>query len=290
MIFNVIPVLLMFVSLAVIVTLVGRRLPEIAALKLDDIPEAHAAQKKRQLLVSRLEARTQEVAKKGWQKTAGWREKLLENIDVAYSRLQTMDRKYRRNDDKLTKVEVVRDVLSEADLARSLNEWRQAEQLYLDVVREDHRNLAAYIGLGHTYLGLEQLADAKESFAYAAKLGVSDSEVFASLAGVCDDLGQVEEAEIAYREAVRLSPDHSEYQLALGDLLFNHGDAGRAMLVFEELVQKEPANPRLLDRLIESAISSNNKKTATASLRKLKKVNQDNQKIADFEERIKHLN
>ena len=66
MVFDVLPVLLMFVSFAIIVVVVGRRLPQIAALNVEEMVEAQTATKKRQLLLERLEARVKTVIDAFW--------------------------------------------------------------------------------------------------------------------------------------------------------------------------------------------------------------------------------
>ena len=52
--FNTLPVLIIFLAVAVIIIIVVRRLPEITAINVDTIPEARAADVKRQLLIQRL--------------------------------------------------------------------------------------------------------------------------------------------------------------------------------------------------------------------------------------------
>lgn len=289
MVFDVIPVLLMFVSFATIVVIVGRRLPQIAALNVEEMVEAQTATKKRQLLLERLEARVKTLAIGAWGSTATVRQRAIETLSNTYEKLQRLDRRHRFAVSEQPTETVIRDMLVAADGAREEERWRDAEQLYLDVLRLDDHNRNAYIGLGYTYRGLDQLEESAGSFEFALRLQGEDLTSWVALADIYTELGRTDDAVRAYRRVVALQQDNSDYLIVLGDMLVQNGQMDSALQVFIDAVERESSNPRCLDRLIETAIACGQKKTAQMALRKLKKVNKDNQKIDEFDERIRAL-
>lgn len=289
MVFDVIPVLLMFTSFATIVVIIGRRLPQIAALNVEEMVEAQTATKKRQLLLERLEARMKTLAVGVWGSTATVRQRAAETLGETYDKLQRLDRRHRFAVAEQPAEVVVRDMLVAADAAREEERWRDAEQLYLDVLRLDDHNRNAYVGLGYTYRGLEQFEESAGSFEFALRLKGDDMPGWADLADIYTQLGRIDDAVRAYRHVVALDPTNSDYLIVMGDLLVQNGQLDAALQVFTDAVERESSNPRCLDRLIETAIACGQKKTAQMALRKLKKVNKDNQKIEEFDERIRAL-
>lgn len=289
MMFDVLPVLLMFVSFTTIIVVVGRRLPQIATLNVEEIVEAQTAIKKRQLLLERLEARVKTVAEGVWGSTAGVRQRAVEVLGDTYEKLQRLDRRHRFAVAEQPAEVVVRDMLVAADAAREESRWKDAEQLYLDVLRLDDHNRNAYIGLGYVYRGLSQLEESAGSFEFALRLNKDDLNSWVELAEIYTELGRSDDAIRAYRHLATLESDNSDYLIVLGDMLVQSGQNDEALQVFTQAVERESANPRCLDRLIETAIVCGQKKIAQNALRKLKKVNKDNQKIEEFDERIRGL-
>lgn len=289
MLFDVIPVLLLFVSLATIVLVVGRRLPEISSLKVEDLVEAQTANTKRQLLVQRLEERFKTIAKTSWSKTANLRQTAGEKVATTYDWLKQIERSARFSGKSNKSENNLPEILKAANSEFEGQKWNEAEQLYLDVLRYDERNRDAYVGLGLTYKALEQYEDAKESLMFALKLDKQDTSSWLALAEVQIELSDMAGAINSYRVLSDLKPEIMEYKIALGDLYMSTGESETALNIFEEVVKNEPSNPRGLDRLLEVAIVCKKKRLCQTTLRKLKKVNPENNKISDFEERINSL-
>ena len=58
------------------------------------------------------------------------------------------------------------------------------------------------------------------------------------------------------------------------------------MEVLKSAQEREPNNPKILDQLLELAISLGDKLLAGQTVRKLKEVNAENQKIVEYEKHI----
>lgn len=289
MLFDVVPVLLMFISLGAIVLIVGKRLPEITSLKVEDIASVQTATRKRQFLLEALEGRLNSLLSQVWANSDKTRSFLGEAISGIYNLLNQVERRGRFTTNKNKPKQTVLEILNAADKELEGKNWAEAEQLYLDVLRYDERNRAAYVGLGTVYKAQEQHEDAKESLMFALRLNKQDANSWLALAEVQVELGDIVGSIKSYETLIAEAPEVVEYKIALGDLLISQGEEQAALEVFQEVVQSEPANPRALDRLLEAAILCKKKRVAQTTLRKLKKNNPENNKIPDFEERVHNL-
>jgi tetratricopeptide (TPR) repeat protein len=288
MLFNILPVLLMFLSLGVIVLIVGRRLPEIASLKIEDIEAAQISTKKRQFLFTKLEERIRVLMSQSWESTGVARTQIKEGLNNIYSLIAQIERRGRFAS-STTQPKAIAEILNAAKVESENQKWSEAEQLYLDVLRYDERNQEAYAGLGLVYKALEQYEGAKESLMFAVRLNTQDINSWIALAEVQVESVDLQGAIESYKRAIELAPEIIEYKVALGDLLMSQGESETALEVFLSVVDREPANPRALDRLLEAAIICKKKRIAQSALRNLKKNNPENNKIADFEERIQNI-
>ncbi|PJE75998.1 hypothetical protein COV04_01490 [Candidatus Uhrbacteria bacterium CG10_big_fil_rev_8_21_14_0_10_48_11] len=297
MLFNVLPVIIIFLSVAIVVVIVGRRLPEISALDLNEIPEAVSAAGKRALLTRRLEERLRAVLSPQLQRLIPLKERTTEQFAAIYRRLMALEAHYRHAAVSSEIGEAVNQVqpseikalLIAAETAAAEGKNVEAERDYLEVIQLEHHNIAAYRGLANVYIGNENYTEARQSIEYALKLSPSDATLYAELAEIATKEGKPEDARRALEQAIVMAPESVPYRIELGDLLIELGETKSAASIFEEAVAIEPNNPRCLDRLVEVCILGGNKRLATSSLRQLKGVNPENQKLAEFAERISSM-
>lgn len=290
MLFDVLPVLLIFIAIVVIVAIVLRRLPDIATMNIETIAEAQSAATKRQLLVQRLERKLAALAKRGWEHTAKSRQSLKNRLTDSYQKLLEWEKKNRREEKPSAPVEdqTIESLLARAEQAREADE-DEAEKLYLETIRLDHRNAKAYYGLGLLYWAGEQYEEARQALEYALRLDKDNPEIYATMAKLAVDDGRLVDARESYEKAAILDPENTEYPIGLGDVAISLKDGESAVSAFEAAVALEPMNPRCLDRLLEASILVGNKRLATATLKQFAEVNPENKKLVDFESRVAAL-
>ncbi len=287
MLFDIIPVLLIFVAVVIIAAIVLRRLPDISTLKIETIAEAQTAAAKRQLLAQRLGRKITSAATALWQRTSSERATIGAKAQTYYNQLLEWEKKTKA----AKKVEVplgdraVTTLLADAERARG-QDRDEAEAMYLEVIRMDHRNAPAYYGLGLYYAAHNQREEAKQALAYAARIDKKNPEVFLALGRINTEAGHYSEALEAFAKAAALDPANIEYPIGVGDAAMATEDYEQAATAFEAAVALEPANPRCLDRLLEASILLGNKRLASATLKRLSEVNPENQKLLEFQKRI----
>lgn len=260
MLFNVLPVLLIFAAIAIIIIIIVRRLPEITAINTDTIPEARAAEVKRQLLVQRLDRKLRHGLKFAWESTTTWRSSVKEKTIVLYQQLCALEDRYRKTPGapageqpsvSLSPSDPAGQLVCRADQERKAGRWPEAEELYLEAIRLDHHCVDAYLGLGLLYRAQRQYREAMEALSYAKKL----------------------------REDITTT-------VAFGEACLEAGRAADACNAFEAAVKSEPLNEHYLDRLLEAAILLGKKRFAAEILEKLVGLNKDHPKLVEFKQRI----
>lgn len=260
MLFNVLPVLLIFAAVAVIIIIIVRRLPEITAINADTIPEARTAEIKRQLLVQRLERKLRHGLKAAWESTTTWRSSVKEKTAALYQKLSALEEHYRKAQgaavgeqptDSNAPSGPAGQLVNRADQERQAGRWAEAEQLYLEAISIDHHCVDAYLGLGLLYRAQRQYKEAVEALSYAKKL----------------------------REDITTT-------VVFGEACIEAGRPADALNAFQAAVKSEPSNEHYLVRLLEAAILLRKKQLATATLTQLTKLNSEYPKLVEFKQRI----
>lgn len=134
---------------------------------------------------------------------------------------------------------------------------KDAEKKFLEVIKLDPKNIEAYRGLGDLYINQKQYAEAKEIYNFLIKLN---------------------------SVSVNRKSDYY-FNLALVNKL--EGANGEAYNYALQALELVPNNPRYLDFIIDLSIIEGDKVGARKHLARLKEVNPENQKIANWEESLK---
>lgn len=256
----IVPLALLVIAIIVIVGISFRHYNEVAAVNPDTDPERLKRKRKQSMFAQRIERlgseRTQELGKnvvKAGRAGKNWVKRL-------YGKAQALERHYRRLQKETTNGvagtrEIRDDLLKEAEDLIGRKAFQAAEQRLIEFISLDAKNPDVYEMLGEVYEELRQYDQAKETFQYA--------------------LG--------------LAPEDASIHVHLGELAMRDGALEEAMDFFEKAVDIRPTNPKYLDFLIESSILAGDKIRALKGLDLLKNVNPENQKIEEFQARVREL-
>ncbi len=179
-----------------------------------------------------------------------------------YHRLVELEKHYRQTVQMrmlsgTKKVEFITKSLEEADALLEQEEYEKAEQKFIAILNLEKSHTRAYEGLGEVYWNLGHWKEAMETYRFL------------------------------FRRLKEKTP--VGYFHRWGESALELGNAPQAVEAFERALAAEPNQPRTLDLLAESAILGANVDVATAAVETLKAVNPENQKIPEFEEKIKEL-
>ena len=296
--FNLIPFILILLSLGVMIFIIVRKFPQLSLLDVDSIPEVKI-EKQKDVYLRR---RAQENVKK----TAEVTHKMLVPLVNTWKKLQLSFRKYvgkikntvleheqkKREASYETPEEKQLDIkasIGEAERLVEEENWERAEAKFIEAIRLDPKNEDAYLGLGSLYLEQEQYPEAEESLQFLYKINPENNRCLSKLAELYEEKGDKTQAVEFYQKSLLVDDSQSKLFIKIADLLLELNDKESALESVRQAVKAEPENPRYLDKMVEISVLCRNKKLADEAYQKLRMVNPENQKLADFKVRIDEL-
>jgi tetratricopeptide (TPR) repeat protein len=237
--------------------IIVRKFPQLSIIKVETVKSEREARTKKNILIKRLK-RIRGKWFVGLVKVLSPIGRLIKSRAIKiHDRALHLEKQYKEMQPKKEDVSGVKleTLMEEAEKLVEDENWKDAEQKYLQAVSLDYKNPVPYEGLGDVYLNKKEFKEAKETFEFVAKLNPGKASVYVSL---------------------------TEAALGLGDI-------EKAIEYLSTALEIEPNNPKHLDFLIEVGIMGKNYRVARNALDKLREVNPENQKIKDFEIRLKEI-
>ena len=294
---------LFFIILGIIgfgglIFIVGRKVQSISLVdverhisKTKKIKDAIIASRFKRLLRQKGE-KPKEILKGASNKFKGYFEKTVDKLmEIEEKSSKTLNKKVEspkpikrsKNEEKIKKL------LKEVEKIADIDDWKQIEGKYIEIIKIDPKNIEAYQGLGRLYFDKNKANEARQIFEFLLKLGVEDADLYINLANLSWEEDNLDEAKSYYLKALSIDGAKVMARVNLG-LIFNElGDKESAMQQFKAALELEPKNPKYLDLLIESALKIGNIELAKQALRNLRAVNPENKKIKEFKKRIEEL-
>ena len=262
--FNIIPLIIILIALAVILYIVFKKLPLLANFDVKSIPKEQQSETKEKIIDERIQRKAKffygKLVPKGQNFTDFWKEK----IKTFQKKLSDLDDKYKKKVSKeslVTKEEYdsfedqLDRLVEQAEEFIEFEDYDSAEQKYIEIISLDPKNVDAYRGLAELYIIQKSFDEAKQTYEHILKLNKDDS--------------------LAYIE--------------LAELYLKTEESRKAKDYVEKALKIEPNNPKFLDLLLSISIIRKDKFKAEEVLAKLKKANPDNKKIKEFQSQIKEL-
>ena len=272
MVFNIIPFLIIIISLIIIIYIIGKKIPELRILDIHTIIEEKEQSVKKKILETKWK-RAIDGAKSFMAKVLSpIIGNFLHSVRALYKKVLDLEKKYSRlaqekKDLVLNSRERLDKYLYEARQKKNGGAFQEAEESYIKALEIDDRNIDAYQGLSEIYLENKDYVKAKETLSFIIKL-----------------LGSVKQDDTN----THIHTLATSYVL-LAQVEQNLGNSDNAIKSYKKAVNTEPNNPRLLDLLLNFSIIVKDKKLAFRTLKQLKKSNPENQKIDEYEKQIMSL-
>jgi len=261
--YNIIPLILICVSLFVIIIVVVRRFPALANLDVENMPAEKEARFKEQIITGRLQ-KSMAKWKTGFGKLFGFiGGKFGAFFGFIQKKLQEAKKNYSNHPAALPakdKEVMVKELAAKNSNLDDREDFSSKEANLIRMIEVEPRNAETFIVLGSLYASNKKHEEAKQALAHGLKLlGDEDfdkqAEVYCDLAEVYEQTGELDDALETIKMAAKISPN----------------------------------NPRYLDSLLEISIMNKDKTTASEALEKLTAVNPENGKLAEFKEQIEEL-
>ena len=247
------------ISIVVIVSITMRHISQLRILNVETDTKAKSRKKKEEIILKRLSSGSAPAAKLGraMSKTLTH---LRRTGRKSIHRLRDLEAHYRdlkkkgSGGESLTTDQLAKAFDEASQLLRE-DKIAQAEKKYIEIISLNPREVKAYENLGRLYTKTKQFDQAEQSLRFASKLSPNDASVSASL----------------------------------GELYMTEEQWTRALEELGKAIEKRSGNAKYLDRYIETALQLKDSEKALSALEQLKTSNPENQKIAEFEERIEAL-
>ncbi|PIZ94830.1 MAG: hypothetical protein COX81_02635 [Candidatus Magasanikbacteria bacterium CG_4_10_14_0_2_um_filter_37_12] len=291
---DIIPFILIILSISSLVILIVRKFPQLSLLDVDTIPDAKEERKKDEIIMGR-------VKKKSTEKDSVWKKRVLPLVQK-WGKLQLSFRQYvgkiksdvlaeEKNKDfggvaGVLGVDVVRNLLNEANNAVAQREWQEAEKIYIAIIKRDTKNKEAYKGLADVYFVQEQLDEAKETYKFLLQFDPENESIFIKLAEISEQQDSLEDAVMYYQQAVMIKDNTPDFFVKIHELLLKLNEKDSALEAISQAVELEPDNPKYLDKLIEASIMVGNRKLAEDVYQQLRMVNPENKKLEILKDKI----
>lgn len=258
--YNIIPLILILISLTVIIIIIVKKFPALANLDVNNMPKEKEAKFKEQIISGRLKRNIIMQASKSARFIKPALEAIGNFFKWSYNQLHELKESYKSEEKKLlSKSEIktrVEELFGEFDQLVKEEKNDEAEKKLIEIINLDNKSVKAFRALGELYRERKDYIEAKQTFEHVLRL-------------------EKEESGETYFDLALVGMDAEDFAGAL----FNINKA----------LEIEPNNPRYLDTLFEISIINKDKASAIDAYKRLKTANPENQKLGEMNIRINEI-
>jgi len=158
-------------------------------------------------------------------------------------------------------------VLAEDSL--STGNFEEAERNFINVIKRDSHNEAAYAGLGKLYLTQKKYQETVETYKFLIKHHPDNDSYYSHLGQAYHNIKKYEAAVAAYEQAIALAPHNPRRYINLGQTLEAQGHLEEAILNYRRAADLDTENAQYLMMLCEALINKGDKEQAKTFLEKI---------------------
>lgn len=271
--FYIIPAIIIFISLLVILLIVVKKFSHIANINIESIAKEKENKVINRIMTERLARKMSQI--KGFIKEISTPivDVIGKNFNNFYSKIIDLEKKTFKKQ-PLKQIDInqeVKDKIVEVGKLMSDQEFEQAENLAVEAISLNPKNLDAYESLVDIYIEIKDYKKARETSKFLSKLLLQEKK---------EKKDKKDTATIH-----RLANCYSE----LGYIYELEGKHSLALKNYQKAVSLEPSNPRFLDLLLKISIILENKPLAQEVFESLKEADPDNGKLAEIKEQIEAI-
>lgn len=260
--YNLVPLILISISLLIIIVIVVRKFSFLASLDVDSIPGEKEARFKESVAGKRIKRSLMKWNSWAYNNLGGFLKGAGSFLVTSYDKLFQIKESYDQQlkegqEDKDKKISRLFNDIGDLDPE---DDFEEVEKKLIEIVGLDSKNIDAFQKLGDLYFDNKKFQEAKETYGHILKL-VGDDDV-------------VKQAEVYYDMAMA-GKENKKDQEALENM--------------KKVFSLTPNNPKYLDIMFEVSIINKDEETASKAYNKLTEVNPENKKLEEFKERLENL-
>jgi tetratricopeptide (TPR) repeat protein len=163
----------------------------------------------------------------------------------------------------------LKNVAVEASKLYKDHRFKQSEKKFLSIIKEDHKNVKAYHGLGLIYLEQKEYSGASQAFEKICELSPTNDAAFNNLGLSYFNIGKYEEAVKAYERSVALNNKVAHRFINLALAAEKTGNLKKQVEALGKAADLDPKNIEYLERWGDAAQKAEDKGTAKKALQKI---------------------
>jgi tetratricopeptide (TPR) repeat protein len=257
-------IIIILVALAIIAVIVVRKFPALAILDVENIPGEKESRFKKDIIKKRLDRDLSQWSGFFGRFLLFLKKNFSDPLYQAYDKLKQQRRRSRRGE-KLSlsqRRKRIQELFVVAKENLEKEELELSEEALIEIISLEPKNLDAFWILADVYSEGKRWAEAHSTLEHALKL-------YRSLRW-------------SYPANPEISRQKIYFEMAL--ISKNLGAYLRSFDEVQEALELEPNNPRYLDLAVELAITLDKLNSAKDFVLRLKQVNPDNAKLAEWEQ------
>ena len=278
--FNILPLILILISLSIIIFIVAKKFSVLANLDLDSIQSEREIKVKEQIIGNRLKRNYFKFQSKFIRIIRPLGGFLSDFFKNSYQKALDFKENYNKHEAKPEALEDIDSLFLQVDEFLKEEKIEEAEKIYIKIIGIDSKNIKAFRGLGKLYSERKDYQEGKQTLEHAVKLLEKDLDELSLSQEESQDGG-------ARKEELNSFLSLSYYDLFLINKALD--DYKESLANINKALNIEPNNPRFLDTKLEISIMTKDKESARETFEKLKKVNPENSKLEELEKQIQEI-
>jgi tetratricopeptide (TPR) repeat protein len=288
---NIVGIASLAVGILLIYSVLVKKFPQLKLIDLSTLAKERHAQVKTRIIKNRFDRSMGDLHSRSAAFFGSFGEGLRDSYRSVFRRLKALERGYEPTR-RMTTEEIsaaIPKLISEAEECARQGVYSEAEAKYIEALRFDDTNTDIYRGLADVYIDQKQYDQARETLEYVASLDAEDARAFEKLGTVEALSGRYREAEEQYIKSITLSSSPALIRAELGQVYLAMEDSMKAHEQFRLALESEPYHPKYLDYFLETSILIGDLDAAEGAFEVLETANPENQKLAEFRERIDQI-
>lgn len=252
------------ICLIIIGIIIFRKFSKLSAIDLGAMKQYKQSQVKVSIVEERLERNLRNIKTKISVKSAPARKRIANKVKDWYQKALHLQREYKQKitqekplklQDKESLRQKIYSLIQKAQDFIKEQKYVEAEKVLIEAISIDKQNIDAYKALGDLYIQKKDYEHAKETYEFIKQINSSDEAIWRQLGLLFELTNNLPEAVKCYKKAVDLVPN----------------------------------NPKNLDLLLDICLKAKDSYLAKSTFEKLKEVNPENQKLAEYQQKIEEL-
>ncbi len=217
--FNVIPFFIIITSFVVLFVLVLRHLPDISSLRLETLPEERERKQKEHILNQRLARKINSFKEWARKRSRPLLCFFREQFFGLYKKILHYENIHKEKNVNATHSEIndipddISSLLFRAEEFLEKDQYDEAEKIFIEVIKNDSKNISAYSGLALLYQKKGDYDLAFETIQYLVKIQPSHPKFLDALAELSIIRGDKKSAQEALLRLKEVNPDNAKIEV-----------------------------------------------------------------------------